>query len=84
MVYCVIVMPLLAFITAVCSKEISRNLTKSDINNIVQKNFSCNISQQVILQNTFSIRDLFKYMIAAIATLQVAMEKSTLKSLQVR
>ena len=49
MVYCVIVVLLLAFITAVCSHEVSsinqlfpenlmqRNLTKNDISNIVYK-----------------------------------------------
>ena len=73
MVYCVIVVLLLAFNTAVCSNEVSsidkifmkiclyfiqRNLTKKDSSHIVYKDFCCNISQQVILQNTFSIFDL--------------------------
>ena len=62
-------MLLLAFIRAVCSNEVlsinqlfiktflwlmQRNLTKNDSYNIVYKGIPCNISQQVILQNTFS------------------------------
>ena len=73
MVYCIIVVLLLAFIRAVYSNEVSsinqlfmksflclmqRNLTKNDILNIMYKGFPCNISQQVVLQNTFSIFDL--------------------------
>ena len=61
-----------------------RNPAKNDICNSLQKDFSCNTSQQVILQNIFSIGDLFKWMKLAMATLKVAMEKSTLKSLQGR
>ena len=72
MVYCVIVVLLLAFITAVCSNEVSgigqlfhENLYAlckeiSQRFNIVYKGFPCNISQQVILQNTFPIYMIFQ------------------------
>ena len=84
MVYCVIVVLLLAFITFVCSNEVSskyklfiktflclmqRNPTTNGIYSILYKGFSCIASQQVILQNTFSICDLFKLIKVAIATL---------------
>ena len=74
-IYCVIAVLVLAFITVVCSYEdpsidqifmkiclclMLENLSKKDIYNILYKGFCCNISQQVLLQNTFSICDLFK------------------------
>ena len=59
------------------------NLTKNDIS-FCTKAFLAIISQQVILQNTFFIGDLFKQMKLAIATLQAAMKISPLKSLEDR
>ena len=53
-----------------------RNLTKNDISSSAK----VNIPQQLLLQKTFA-GNLSK-MKVAITTLQVAMKKSTLKSLQ--